>query len=59
MVLKSYIAIFSTIKYQIVEKLQGPHGGQVIWLTIPLKDYHLFKIAQLEFLFIYLFLNRN
>ena len=30
------------------EKLQGSHGGQVMWSTIPLKDSHLFKIVKLK-----------
>ena len=33
------------------EKLFGPHGGQEMWSTIPVKDSHLFKIVELVFSF--------
>ena len=32
-------------------KLQCPRNGQVTWSAIPLKDFHLFKIAELNFFF--------
>ena len=31
-----------------MEKLYSPHGGPRHLSTIPLKDYHLFKIAKSE-----------
>ena len=31
------------------EKLYSPHGGQVMRSTIPVKDFHLFKISESVF----------
>ena len=45
-----YIYIFGmnddlVITHQISVKLEDPHCGQVMWSTIPLKNFHMFKIV--------------
>ena len=40
--------VFSfSLQVHLFEK-QGPHGGELMWLIILLKNFHLFKITESE-----------